>query len=298
MSFAEDEICQVTENIWKSILDIDIQPDPQAVLPDEPQHLLTGCVQISGAWEGVVVVHCSAELARQVTARMFRLTPETVSDDDMKDVLGELANMIGGNIKTLLPGPSGLSLPTALEGLDYPPLVPGSRCLSQVAFVCQDQPLLVTLMQWNEAPAAAESPQRMRGEENQREFTRVPIQIEAQVTGGDAPMLRGPVRNVSMNGLFLLCDHPLPIDTDCRLTLLLGDAENQTCINARGIVRRLEDTGMGIEFSHILGLESFNHLRNLVLYNASTDAVQVEQEFKHHVGLKRRSEDGRRQADA
>ncbi len=40
-------------------------------------------------------------------------------------------------------------------------------------------------------------------------------------------------------------------------------------------------------FTSILGLESFEHLRNLVYYNAP-DVEQVEQEFTAHVGIRKR----------
>ena len=34
----------------------------------------------------------------------------------MRDAVGELANMVGGNIKALMPGSCQLSLPTVAEG--------------------------------------------------------------------------------------------------------------------------------------------------------------------------------------
>ncbi len=49
MSFAKEEICQITTTIWKSILDIDIQPQTQTLLPDESAQVLSSWVQISGA---------------------------------------------------------------------------------------------------------------------------------------------------------------------------------------------------------------------------------------------------------
>jgi len=40
-------------------------------------------------------------------------------------------------------------------------------------------------------------------------------------------------------------------------------------------------------FSKILGLESFEHLRNLVYYNAE-NVEQVETEFTTHTGIRKR----------
>ena len=54
--------------------------------------------------------------------------------------------MTGGNIKTLLPGPSQLSLPAVVEGSDYRVIVPGSHVVTQLAFECQGEPVKVTLL--------------------------------------------------------------------------------------------------------------------------------------------------------
>jgi hypothetical protein len=90
-----------------------------------------------------------------------------------------------------------------------------------------------------------------------------------------------------MKGIYLLCDNPLPVGSDCRVALLLGDGETPICIEVAGKVARVDPTGMGLEIIEIVGLESFEHLRNLVRYNAS-DPDQVEHEFQDHVGLKRK----------
>jgi chemotaxis protein CheX len=69
-------------------------------------------VAIRGAYDGDVFLHFAPELARASAAAMFKLPPDQVTAEDMRDVATELANMIGGNLKSVLPGPSRLSLPT------------------------------------------------------------------------------------------------------------------------------------------------------------------------------------------
>lgn len=123
---------------------------------------------------------------------------------------------------------------------------------------------------------------------NNREFTRVPIKIEGEITLGESNVVSGWVRNVNMKGLFLDCDKQLAVGTDCNVALFLDGPNIQPCIKARSNIVRVEDDGMAIEFTEILGAESFNHLRNLVLYNSSTETERVEQELRDHLGLKRR----------
>jgi len=40
---------------------------------------------------------------------------EEVTSDEIGDALGELANVLGGNVKAMLPAPSTMSLPTVSE---------------------------------------------------------------------------------------------------------------------------------------------------------------------------------------
>jgi len=116
----ESEICQYTESIWKSILDLDV---------------LAGCVHISGEWDGAVSLDCPAELAQKVASIMFKMTDEEVTPDLVQDALGELTNMTGGNIKSLLPEPCYLSLP-AVTMTQHGLRIPGSELVTSVTFQC------------------------------------------------------------------------------------------------------------------------------------------------------------------
>jgi len=146
----ESEISQITESIWESILGVEVQQREVTGLVTEKEHTLAGCVQITGAWEGAVAVHCGVDLARQIAALMFDANPAQTSIEEVQDALGELVNMTGGNIKALLAEPCYLSLPAVVEGNNYTLRIPGSSLVSQVAFECQGYPFLVTLMEKEE----------------------------------------------------------------------------------------------------------------------------------------------------
>jgi hypothetical protein len=122
----------------------------------------------------------------------------------------------------------------------------------------------------------------MRNGTKHREFTRVSTEIEAEVTA----TVSGHTRDVSVKGIYLFCRQPLPVGTPCRVALVVGGRQSPLRIEVTGRVVRVDDAGMAVEFSE-MGVDSFDHLRRLVLYN-STDTDQVEQELKSHLGLKRR----------
>jgi hypothetical protein len=118
-----------------------------------------------------------------------------------------------------------------------------------------------------------------------REFSRATIRLEVEVIAGDSRILVARTRDVSMRGIFLLTSHRLPIGCSCRVRLRIGEPESSIWVEADGSVVRQDPTGLAVEFSE-MGVESFHHLQNLVMYNAQ-DPGQVDREMEDHVGLKR-----------
>jgi CheY-specific phosphatase CheX len=78
---------------------------------------------------------------------MFGTSPDTLRNGDVEDALGELTNMVAGNLKIVLPRPCQLSLPAVVEGIDYRVIVPGTKIAGQVLFESNSQPLLVTVLE-------------------------------------------------------------------------------------------------------------------------------------------------------
>ena len=126
----------------------------------------------------------------------------------------------------------------------------------------------------------------MSGEQNQREFTRVPVHIEAEVKIGDITVRAKETNDISMKGMFIDCDKTFEVGMECSVSLILARSDQPISVNVKGKVERCTAGGLGIEFTEI-GLESYDHLQNLVRFN-SHDSGQVEQEIKDHLGLKKR----------
>ena len=120
---------------------------------------------------------------------------------------------------------------------------------------------------------------------NQREFTRVLVTARTVIKAGEAVLAGAPTHSLSMKGMSIVTDQRLPLGTECEFTIIL--VEGQVEIQAEGtVVAHLPD-GMAFLFNKILGLESFEHLRNLVYYNAP-DVEQVETELNSHAGIRKR----------
>jgi chemotaxis protein CheX len=140
----------ITRTMWATLFDLSLESGHVGEIG--PESSVTSCVQIDGAWYGALVMMCPMALARTLTAQMFQA--ESDPDlDDVRDALGELANMLGGNVKALLPAPSQISLPAVAIGSDYELSVVGASEVARASFSCDGQPLLVTLLQRSVAEA-------------------------------------------------------------------------------------------------------------------------------------------------
>jgi CheY-specific phosphatase CheX len=145
MQFIEEEICDYTKNIWKSILSLDVGPAQNGASGSESDYALAGCIHITGAWNGTVIVHYPMPLANKVASIMFDIKGGPVENELLQDALGELTNMTGGNIKSLLPEPCFLSLP-AVALTDRAMRVPGSELVSKITFQCNGENFQVSLL--------------------------------------------------------------------------------------------------------------------------------------------------------
>jgi len=129
------------------MLGLNVNRRKEALLESAEARFLTGYVQISGAWNGVFRLDCSFFLAHQIATIMFRFDPTQTSVEDIRDALGEMANITGGNVKGLLPEPSRLALPVVVvDGSSRALHLPGSQIITQMNLECEREPFRVTLL--------------------------------------------------------------------------------------------------------------------------------------------------------
>lgn len=51
------------------------------------------------------------DAAEQIACRMLEAKPGELGEDEIRDAAGEMANILAGNLKSMLPQPSSLGLP-------------------------------------------------------------------------------------------------------------------------------------------------------------------------------------------
>ncbi len=120
-----ETVVEVMSDVWSSFLhDTSIFEAAQPSADDEtsPDRIVAS-VCVDGPWCGAFLVTMRAPAGRQVAAVLLGIDSADVSNPDMYDAMGEVANVVGGNLKTLLPPPSALSLPVVATAAE-PRVVP------------------------------------------------------------------------------------------------------------------------------------------------------------------------------
>lgn len=120
---------------------------------------------------------------------------------------------------------------------------------------------------------------------NQREFTRVLVSAHTEIRAAGRVLPAAPTHSLSMKGMSILTHERLPVGTECELTIVLLEGEVEIQVLGTVVVHLAD--GMAFLFTKILGLESFEHLRNMVFYNAP-NVEQVEDEFTSHTGIRKK----------
>jgi CheY-specific phosphatase CheX len=154
MQLSESDLREVVESVWSAMLGLELVPADHGYARDVESRNLTGTVQITGEWQGAVMVDLPEKLARDAASAMFGMEPDELGEDEVLDALGEVANMIGGNVKGLIEGECKLSLPTIAEGGDFRVAVPGSSTSVLLVFDCEGKPFQVKLLVREDQAAA------------------------------------------------------------------------------------------------------------------------------------------------
>src|SRR3972149_3311208 len=127
---------------------------------------------------------------------------------------------------------------------------------------------------------------------DRRSFVRVPFNTEAEVQVDKRVIRSSEGIDVSLSGLRLASNEAVDPGALCQVTLTLQPPETRLAIEAKGTVIRSAAGTLGIQFTE-LDLDSYLHLRQLILYNTE-EPEKAEQEFSSHWGIRtpRRSSGG------
>ncbi|MFP3906708.1 MAG: chemotaxis protein CheX [Acidimicrobiales bacterium] len=153
MTIEPPVIHEIVNEIWEAMLGLDVAP-ASAVAPSAGREIYAA-VQVTGGWEGAVIIECTEDAAQQFAVAMLGLDGEDPAEGDVHDVMGELANMVGGNLKGAVGREAELSLPTVVVGAELDLAVPGATVASRESFVAGGASFTLVVMAKASGPMAA-----------------------------------------------------------------------------------------------------------------------------------------------
>lgn len=114
---------RATRDVFGTMLGIELTDEDAYVQESAPgpSEGVMALVGLAGQWAGSGTFSCSATSARQIAGQLL-MQPYEAIDDEVLDAIGEVTNMVLGNVKTFLEeelGPMGLSIPTVIYGRNF-----------------------------------------------------------------------------------------------------------------------------------------------------------------------------------
>jgi chemotaxis protein CheX len=140
-----DMLERIVKSVFITMLDLPVSTSE--IIHQPSMSRLTSFVQMTGDWNGVVALECSPRQACLFAGRILSMEPPDIVDDGVCDALGELANVIGGNLKCGMSTGVRLSMPTVLDGPDYDVRMDRSKVRERIAFECSEGCFWVTLLE-------------------------------------------------------------------------------------------------------------------------------------------------------
>jgi len=115
-------IVEIAKGVFSTMVMLDVSDLAPLTEPVVNFHeTLTSMVGLAGSYSGILAIHCPKSLSLRITTNMLGMDVTEISED-VNDAMGEIANMIGGDVKHIFSPKGGdinLSIPTVIYGSDY-----------------------------------------------------------------------------------------------------------------------------------------------------------------------------------
>ena len=120
----EELFLELASNVFELMLQIPVQSSTPSDTPASPTDYLSR-ISMSGTASLQVAVRAPEQTAIQIASTMFKESPDSLTEEDVRDAVGEITNMVGGNLKGLGDGNSKWTLPSVSrvgdDASDLPP---------------------------------------------------------------------------------------------------------------------------------------------------------------------------------
>lgn len=143
----DNSIIGAVSDVFDTMLDIEIERCAGELDKNPNEIWIVGSISLSGVVMGRVNIHISEFFSRIMTATMLGIETEEIENlAAVKDCVGEVCNMISGNLKSALNDagmPCLLSPPSFTSGSDFEMDMLNMRRVERFEFYHQDHDVLV-----------------------------------------------------------------------------------------------------------------------------------------------------------
>ncbi len=116
------EISEATKDVFSTMIMMHIEGhSPQFGRGEGIASNISSMLGLGGDIRGMLAVHCSEEAATGITSSFLGMEVSEI-DEDVKDAVGEIANMVAGNLKVYFANQDidiQLAIPTSVIGNSY-----------------------------------------------------------------------------------------------------------------------------------------------------------------------------------
>lgn len=118
----DDKIIESAKEIFSTMIMMEIEVSKEELGGHHAMvDSISGIIGLAGMRKGVLAIHLPKDVALAITGNFLGMEV-TEMNADVEDAVGELANMLGGNVKTILSERGRdieLSMPSTISGRHY-----------------------------------------------------------------------------------------------------------------------------------------------------------------------------------
>jgi CheY-specific phosphatase CheX len=144
LGFSRDLAVDLAIEVWRGFLGVTLEPVSEAEPVELPPTLMCAAIALKGEWYGGVLLAYPLALADH--AARLALGAEEPSIDDMRDVVGEIVNMVSGRLKYYMAGKTEMSLPIVATGDLLALSVPGANEVMTLDFRIEGIPFRLSVV--------------------------------------------------------------------------------------------------------------------------------------------------------
>jgi CheY-specific phosphatase CheX len=140
----ESEIHQAVQELFSTMLNTEVTPAEQC--EKTGLDMITAIIAFAGPWKGDLVLECGRPQALAFAQRFLQSDELDSFSEDIISPVAELANIIAGNLKVVLPQGVTISTPSVVQGDRYDIRIYGSTLVNRCVFVTDAGPFEVRLI--------------------------------------------------------------------------------------------------------------------------------------------------------